>query len=237
MKYQQTLLFGTLIKRYKRFLADIRLDDGSLVTAHCPNSGSMRMCAEPGWRAALSRGDNPGRKLPYTWELVNNGNCWICVNTQIPNIVAAEAIAAGMIPELAGYKNPRREVRYGENSRIDILLENEREKCFVEVKNVTLLDDDKAYCFPDAVTARGLKHLRELSREVEAGNRAVMLYIINRSDGNGFRPAHDIDPAYARGLRAAAAAGVEILAYQTRITPEEISVDAAVDILPSTFGE
>lgn len=237
MKYQQNLIFGTLIKRYKRFLADIRLDDGFLVTAHCPNSGSMRMCADPGWRTALSRSDNPKRKLPYTWELVNNGECWICVNTQIPNVVAAEAIAAGTIPELAGYDNLRREVRYGENSRIDILLENEGEKCFVEVKNVTLLGDDNAYCFPDAVTARGLKHLRELSREVEAGNRAVMLYIINRSDGSGFRPACEIDPVYARGLRAAAAAGVEILAYKTRISPAEVIVDEAVEVLPATFGK
>lgn len=236
MKYRQQLIFGTLIKRYKRFLADIRLDDGSPATAHCPNSGSMRMCAETGWRVALSRSDNPKRKLPYTWELVNNGRCWICVNTQVPNRVAAEGIDDGIIPELAGYEKLRREVKYGENSRIDILLENEHERCFVEVKNVTLLGEDNAYCFPDAVTARGLKHLRELSREVAAGNRAVMLYIINRSDGHGFRPADEIDAAYACGLREAAAAGVEILAYQTRISPQEVVVDQAVDVLPEAFG-
>ena len=235
MKYHQNLIFGTLIKRYKRFLADIELDDGPLVTAHCPNSGSMRMCAEPGWRAALSRSENPQRKCPYTWELVNNGRCWICVNTQTPNIVATEAIQAGLIPELAGYDRLRREVTYGASSRIDILLEKGLEKCFVEVKNVTLLGDDGAYCFPDAVTARGLKHLRELAREVSDGNRGVMLYLINQSDGNGFRPASDIDPAYARGLRDAAAAGVDVLAYQTRISPEMITVDKAVEILPVTF--
>ena len=227
MNFGSPLIEGVLIRRYKRFLADVELENGRVVTAHCPNSGSMKMCATPGWRVLLSPAEKPKRKLKFTWELVHNGRCWIGINTQWPNVVAAEAICEGRIPELGGYEALRREVRYGENSRIDILLEDDlRCKCFVEVKNVTLVGEDGRYCFPDAVTERGRKHLHELSREVSEGNRAVMLYVIQRSDGSGFRAAHEIDPAYAKALTRALNAGVEVLAYRAKVSPEGIWLDA-----------
>lgn len=230
MHYQSRLIPGTLIRRYKRFLADVALDGGGMVTAHCPNSGSMLTCATPGWPVFLSTSDRPGRKYPYTWEMVHNGRCWIGINTQIPNIVAAEAITDGGIAELPASYRLRREISYGANSRIDILLEGDGTLCYVEVKNVTLVGDDGAYCFPDARTARGLKHLEELTREVRKGARAVMLYIIQRNDGTYFRPAGEIAPDYARALRDAAAAGVEVLAYLADVSPSGVSVRKPVPV-------
>jgi len=222
MRFPDPLVDGILVRRYKRFLADVRLADGSVVTAHCTNTGSMKMCAEPGWRVLLSPQDRPDRKLKFTWELVHNGQCWIGVNTMTPNRIAAEAIREGRIPELAGYPELATEKRYGQNSRVDILLSDGERRCYVEVKNVTLLDEDGRYCFPDAVTLRGRKHLAELEQMVRDGYRAAMLYVIQRSDGQGFRPASHIDPAYAEAVRHAYAAGVEMLAYRARITPEEV---------------
>jgi len=231
MHFPHPLITGTLVQRYKRFLADVELDDGRTVTAHCPNTGGMSTCAEPGWKVALSPATNPKRKSAYTWELVHNGRCWICVNTLIANRVAAEAIAGGRIPELTGYSEILRERTISPGCRIDLELRRSNETCLVEVKNVTLVGEDGAYCFPDAVTERGLKHLRELSAAVNKGRRAVMLYVIQRSDGQGFRPAWEVDPDYAGGLKKAVADGVEVLAYRTAPSLKRVTVVERVPVL------
>jgi sugar fermentation stimulation protein A len=221
------VVFGTLIRRYKRFLADVELDDGSTITAHCPNTGRMTTCAEPGWRVALSDSGNPKRKYRYTWELAHNGSCWICVNTGRANQVAFEAISEGIVPAFKGYAEVLREQRFG-NSRFDLLLRNGDDLCYIEVKNVTLLADDGCYAFPDAVTERGRKHLNELVEVVKAGHRAAMLYVIPRSDGTAFRAAHEIDPDYASALKMAVAAGVEVHAWQAAVSFDALRLDAAV---------
>ena len=222
------VIFGTLIKRYKRFLADVELEDGGVITVHCPNTGRMTTCAEPGWRVALSDSQNPKRKYRFTWELVHNGDCWICVNTGRANEVAFEAVSNGTIPELAGYAKVLREQKFG-NSRFDLLLRNGDELCYVEVKNVTLLADDGCYAFPDAVTERGRKHLNELVEVINAGHRAAMLFVIPRSDGTGFRAADEIDLEYDDTLKSAEAAGVEIHVWQADVSPEEIRLIKPVD--------
>jgi sugar fermentation stimulation protein A len=227
------VIFGTLIKRYKRFLADVELDDGAIITVHCPNTGRMTTCAEPGWKVALSDSQNPKRKYRYTWELVHNGQCWICVNTGRANAVVFEAVSNGIIPRLAGYEQVLREQKFG-NSRFDLLLKKDvatpcAELCYVEVKNVTLLADDGCYAFPDAVTERGRKHLNELVDVVNAGHRAAMLFVIARSDGNAFRTARETDPQYADALEAATAAGVEVYAWQADVSPAEIRLVVPVD--------
>lgn len=219
--YLPPVIFGTLIKRYKRFLADVELENGTVITAHCPNTGRMTTCAEPGWRVALSDSQNPKRKHRYTWELVHNGNCWICVNTGRANEMAFEAVSNGSIPELAGYREVLREQKFG-NSRFDLLLCDGEKRCYVEIKNVTLLTGDGCYAFPDAVTERGRKHLLELIEVIKAGQRAAMLYVIPRSDGAAFRAAREIDPAYAEALEAALEAGVEIYAWQAAVSPSEM---------------
>ncbi len=229
MKFEQELIPGKLIKRYKRFLADIELTDGSIVTAHCPNSGSMKSCNQPGWEVRLSRSDNPKRKLKYTWEMVHNGKCWIGINTILANRIAAEGIELGIIQELQGYSTLSREVKYGTNSRVDLVLEGNGKKCFVEIKNVTLVEDDGFYRFPDAVTSRGLKHLFELAEMVKLGHRAVMLFLIQRNDGTIFKPADHIDPEYSRALREVHMAGVEILPYLAEVSPQAIQVTRRVD--------
>ncbi len=221
------VIFGTLIKRYKRFLADVELEDGSVITAHCPNTGRMTTCAEPGWRVALSDSRNPKRKCRYTWELVHNGQCWICVNTGRANPMAFEAVSKGWIPELSGYAEVLREQTFG-NSRFDLLLRTGDDLCYVEVKNVTLVADDGCYAFPDAVTERGRKHLDELVNVVKAGHRAAMLYVIARSDGTGFRAAPEIDPRYAAALAEALEAGVEIHAWRADVSPEGLLLSVRV---------
>ncbi|NVJ96867.1 MAG: DNA/RNA nuclease SfsA [Alphaproteobacteria bacterium] len=228
MKFQQTLQEGRLIKRYKRFLADVELPDGRVVTAHCANSGSMSGCKDPGSLVYLSANTNPKAKLDWRWELVECNGSLVGINTSHPNRLAEEAILAASIPELTGYASLRREVKYGKNSRIDILLEDPAnssaaEKCFVEVKNVTLRVGDEAQ-FPDAVTARGTKHLLELMDMVAEGHRAVMLYLVQRGDCLSFRPAEDIDPTYAKTLRKALAAGVETLCYVCDLSLDGIEV-------------
>jgi sugar fermentation stimulation protein A len=216
------LITGKLIKRYKRFLADIELADGSLITAHCPNSGSMLGCNLPGSPVLLSTSPNQNRKLPHTWELLQVGSYWVGLNTMLPNRLAEEAILNGIILELQGYEQLRREVPYGsERSRIDLLLEGEQGRCYVEVKNVTLVQEGMAL-FPDAVTTRGQKHLRELMEVVRNGDRGVILFTVQRGDGNAVAPADRIDPEYGRLLREAVAQGVEALAYRAVVTPEEI---------------
>jgi sugar fermentation stimulation protein A len=222
-------IFGTLIKRYKRFLADIELEDGSVITAHCPNTGRMTACAEPGWKVVLSDSNNPKRKYRYTWELVHNGDCWICVNTGRANEMAFEAVSKGWIPKLSGYDEVVREQKFG-NSRFDLLLKKGEELCYVEVKNVTLLAEDGTYAFPDAVTERGRKHLNELIDVVKAGHRAAMLFVIPRSDGTTFRAAHEIDPKYAEALKLAAASGVELHAWQAEVMPEKLQLTTSVKI-------
>ena len=228
MKFDKPLIEGILLKRYKRFMADVKLNNGQYVTAHCPNSGSMKTCKEPGWKVLVSESDNPNRKLKYTWEMVYNGKCWIGINTQIPNKIAIEGIQNGVITELNGYDEIQSEVKYGQNSRIDIMLKGEKDICYVEVKNVTLVEADNYYQFPDAVTDRGRKHLYELLEMVRTGHRAVMLFVIQRSDGTTFKPAEHIDPEYARALKEVHQQGVEILAYQADVSPTEIKLNKAI---------
>lgn len=191
------LIPGTLIRRYKRFLADIVLKDGSTVTVHCPNSGSMKGCASPGSGVYISRSPNPGRKYPFTWELVETCGFWAGINTSLPNHLVREAIESGTVVELQDYATIRPEVAYGEHSRIDLLLESPGRRCFVEVKNVTLVEGDRAL-FPDAVTTRGQKHLHELMRVVREGDRGVIFFTVQRGDGKCVSPADAIDPEYGR---------------------------------------
>ncbi|MCG8443688.1 MAG: DNA/RNA nuclease SfsA [Caulobacterales bacterium] len=224
-----TLHEGRLLRRYKRFLADVALASGETVTAHCPNPGAMLGVAPENARAWLSRSDNPKRKLAYTWELVEADDTLIGINTGRPNALAEEAIAGGVIGELAGYERMRREVRYGEASRIDLLLESAgRPPCFVEVKNVHLRREGPLAEFPDSVTTRGAKHLRELAAQVADGARAVQLFIIQRDDCDRFALAADIDPGYAGAFAEARAAGVEALAYACTVASDEIRVHRAV---------
>jgi sugar fermentation stimulation protein A len=218
------LIRGTLINRYKRFMADVRLQNGHLVTAHCPNSGSMAACCEPGQPVFLSRHNTPSRRLKYTWEMIEMPDSLVGVNTSVPNHLARAAILAGEVRELQGFDNVRTEVRYGENSRVDLLLEKGDKRCFVEVKNCTLVEDRTAY-FPDAVTERGLKHLVELQNEVKRGNRAAMFYIIQRMDAEVFSPADHIDPAYGRELRKALNNGVQMVAYDVAIDHQTIRLN------------
>ena len=222
MKHDK-LYRGTLLKRYKRFLADIKLDNNKIITAACPNTGSMLTCSEPGSLVYVSKSTNPNRKFPFTWELVQSNGTLVGINTGIPNKLVHRYIKKGAIPELAGYPNIRKEVKYGENSRIDILLSRNGERCYVEVKNVTLVENNIAY-FPDAVTLRGTKHLNELMNVIDKGHRAVMFYVVQRSDAREFKPAVHIDPVYAETLTLAHNKGVEILVYQAVVSPEEITL-------------
>ncbi len=216
------LIAGTLLRRYKRFLADVALDDGRTVTAHCPNTGSMQACSEPGRRVYLSVHDNPKRKYPYTWELIAMPDSLVGVNTLVPNRLVKHAVLQKGIAELRGFEEVRSEVRFGENSRVDLLLSGPgNARCYVEIKNCTLVEN-KTALFPDAVTARGLKHLQELSRQVGPHTRSVLFVFIQRMDANVFQPADAVDPAYGRGLRRAIADGVELLAYDVHIDLEGI---------------
>lgn len=221
MRFTVPLLNGTLIQRYKRFLADVRLADGSIVTAHCTNTGSMMGCKMPGSAVYISRCVNPRRRLAYTWEMIRINGGWVGINTLHPNRLVAEAIENGAIRELQGYNSIRREVCTRNGTRLDLCLESSSGLCFVEVKNVTLSIDGAA-AFPDAITARGTKHLRELVRLKRQGHRAVLLFVVQREDCVSFRPADEIDEEYGRWLRRAARAGVEVLPYQASVTPEGI---------------
>ena len=230
MEFRDPLVRGTLVRRYKRFLTDVELAGGEVVVAHCANPGSMLSVNAPGAEVWLSPARNPERKLRYTWELVRVGTGLVGINTAHPNRLVEEAIGAGTITELDGYSSLRREVKYGRNSRIDLLLEdNGRPDCYVEVKNVTMRrgEDDAAPAeFPDSVTARGTKHLAELSRMVAEEHRAVMVYLVQREDSRRFTIARDIDPVYAEALEDALASGVEVLCYGCRMSTTTIEVAA-----------
>jgi sugar fermentation stimulation protein A len=235
MRFSTPLIAATLVRRYKRFLADVTLPSGETVTAHVANPGAMTGLAASGSRVWLSKSNNPKRKLALSWELVEvdfgGGAELVGVNTAHPNALAAEAIAAGLIPALAGYATARREVRYGRNSRVDFLLEHPaRPACYVEVKNVHLMRRQGHAEFPDAVTARGAKHLDELATMVAAGHRAVMLFLIQIGSAERFGLATDIDPTYARAFERARAAGVEALAHRCAITTDGIVFARAVGI-------
>ncbi len=222
------LIPGRLIKRYKRFLADVALDSGETVTAHCPNSGRMIACSDPGRPVFLSSHDNPKRKLKYTWELIEMPSSLVGVNTLLPNHLVAHSIENGLVRELSGYDTVKREVKVGAHSRLDIRLSSRTKgHCFVEVKNCTLVENRVAR-FPDAVTTRGRKHLEELIKLAGKGHRAVMFFLIQRMDADFFKPADDIDPAYGRGLRNAYAHGVEIVIYDVRLDLESISLNRPV---------
>ncbi|MEE9375485.1 MAG: DNA/RNA nuclease SfsA [Rhizobiaceae bacterium] len=234
MKFVTPLIEARLIKRYKRFLADVRLADGEIITVHCPTPGAMLGLDDPNNRVWISNSNNPKRKLLYTLEMIEirrpQGTVIVGINTMLANKIAEEAIAAGYIPELADYKTLRREVPYGTNSRIDLLLESkDRRPCYVEIKNVNYLRTPTLHEFPNCKTERGTKHLRELAAMAEQGARSMMLYVIQRNDGDKFSIAADIDPAYAKAFHSAQKQGVEALAIRCNVSQEEI---IACDLIP-----
>lgn len=234
MKFDRPLVEGILKRRYKRFLADVDLAAGGAITAHCPNTGSLMGCADPGSPVWLSRSSKQGRKYPYTWELVQVGEgVAVGVNTGMSNRLVREGLESGVIAELHGYARIRREVRFGaERSRVDFLLEDhgERPRCYLEVKNVTAALNGGVALFPDAVSARGSRHLRELMRVVESGARAALCFCVQRGDVGEVRPADEIDPDYGRALRQAIDSGVEVLAYRARVSPKEIRLEKPIPV-------
>lgn len=235
MQFPKSLIHGKLIKRYKRFLADVELDSGELVVAHCTNSGSMKTCIENGADVYLTYVDDPKRKTKYTWEMIHINGDWVGINTGIPNLLVYEAIRDQKIEGLRSYTEVRRELKF-EDSRFDVFAKNEQESCFIEVKNVSMKVGDHAR-FPDSVTTRGKKHLETLMRVKAEGMRAVMFYVIQRSDVSIFGPAWDIDPNYAEALKKAVDSGVEVFAYQAKVTPEGIDLVKQLPIdLNTTAG-
>lgn len=232
MRFQTPLMPARLIRRYKRFLADCTLDDGTDVTAHCANPGSMMGLAEPGMRIWLEPNDDPKKKLKYGWRLVDHENGhYTGVDTSVPNRALRTALEAGEVAELDGYENVRPEVKYGTGSRIDFLLGAEgRPDAYVEVKSVTLCRRNGLAEFPDSVTARGAKHLAELADMARQGHRAVMLYLVQRTDCAAMTLATDLDPTYSTAFATARKAGVEALCYDTRITPEAITLGRRLPI-------
>ncbi len=230
MDFPQPLVRGRLVSRYKRFFADVVLDTGESITAHCPNPGAMLGVNQPGLGVWLSRSDDPKRKLAYTLELVEVGNGLVGVNTLLPNRLVAEALAADAIPELTGYQSIRREVKYGEASRVDFLLTHpDRPACWLEIKNCHLSRTPPLAEFPDCVAARSAKHLRELQAMVEAGDRAVVLFTVQRQDCDAFSACRDLDPKFAAALNVAADAGVEVLIYGCGMTTDAITIDRRMD--------
>ncbi|MFO7766788.1 MAG: DNA/RNA nuclease SfsA [Pelovirga sp.] len=228
MKLPAPLFAGTLLRRYQRFLTDIERPDGTIITTHTPNTGSMKQCAVPGYPVLFSAANNPKRKLPWTLELIQVGHDWVDTHTQRSNQLVAEALVQGWITEFRDYQ-VRAEYPYG-GSRIDFLLTKGEEKVLLEVKNVTLCCDNETACFPDAVTVRGQKHLLELEAALRRGYRSVIFFLVQRGEALYFSPADKIDPEYGRLLRQAAATGVEVLAYKTRTTPEENRVAERISV-------
>ncbi len=231
MRFDPPLREGILVRRHKRFLADVQMADGTVLTAHCANSGSMKGVAVPGSPVALSHHPGKGRTLEWTWELVRLGDHWVGVNTALPNHLVAEAIAAGALPTLAGWPTMRREVAYGTGSRIDLLLQGGgRPDVYVEVKNVTLAEGTVAR-FPDSVTTRGQKHLRELMAVHAKGHRAVLVFWVFRGDCTEVRPADDLDPEYGRLLREASRSGVELVALAAKVTPSGVVAGSLLSVV------
>lgn len=222
MKFEQPLIHGRLIKRYKRFLTDVILDDGSQVTAHCTNSGSMKTCLEEDAEVYLSPVNDPKRKTKFTWEMIKINGDWVGINTNHPNRIVYEAIANQEVEKLKGYKEVKREVKF-EDSRFDVMARNDEHICFVEVKNVTMKEGNYAL-FPDAKTERGRKHLETLIKVKQAGMRAVMFYVVQRQDISIFGPAWKIDPDYAESLEKAIKAGVEVIAMMAEVSPVGIKL-------------
>jgi sugar fermentation stimulation protein A len=229
VKLPAPLYSGRLLRRYQRFFAEVELDDGRIVTAHTPNTGSMLQCAVPGHRVLISAAVNPLRKLPWTLELIAVNGSWVDTHTQRTNRVVEEGLRSGAIAELAGYAVSA-EVPYGD-SRIDFLLQREGERVFVEVKNVTLCSMSGVASFPDAVTERGQKHLRELARAQAEGYRTVIFFLVQRGEATVFTPADSIDPRYGQLLREVTAAGVEALAYRSVVTTETTAIGARIPVL------
>lgn len=226
------LIEGRLVRRYKRFLADVAFPDGSVEVVHCPNPGAMLGLDTAGARAFVSVSDSRTRKLPMTLEIVEAGGTFVGINTNRPNALFAAAILAGTVPELAGYDRLRREVPYGRASRVDLVLESPgRPPAYVEIKSVTLMRQPGLGEFPDCATARGARHLVELAEVAAGGGRAVMAFVVQRGDCERVAIAADLDPAYARAFAAAREAGVEVIAYACRITPEGIGVDRPVSVV------
>jgi sugar fermentation stimulation protein A len=224
MRFYTPLIEGVLIRRYKRFLADVRLMDGTVVTAHCANTGSMLQMAVPGSRVMLSVAANPERKTQYDWQLTEVEGRWAGINTAVPNMLIREGFEQGIIPEFREYSSFRAEVPYGEHSRVDALLSGHSGNLYVEAKNVTLVENGRAL-FPDAVTERGLKHLDELIRTISQGHRAAMFFLTQRMDAETIGAAVKIDPVYAVRLREASDAGVGIIAWRAHVSPEKIVLD------------
>lgn len=233
MLFKSPLISGILIKRYKRFLADIKLDDGTEVTVHCANPGAMMGITIPGSKVLLSKSDNPKRKLPLTWEMVEIDGVWIGVNTSNPNAIVYQALLNNQIPALSGYKNIQPEVKYGKNSRIDFLLtDGPTQMCLVEVKNVHLIRSENIAEFPDCVTDRGAKHQQELLEQVQNGVRCVVLYVVQRGDAKFFKVANDLDKVYGQAALQAYKCGVEMLAYSCDMSNQCINLKQQLEYLP-----
>lgn len=231
MQFDPPLMRGILVRRYKRFLADVVLPDGQEITAHCPNPGSMKTCAEPGWVAWVTPANNPKRKLQWTLEIIESPETPILVNTSRPNSIVHAAIGSGQIPELTEYPTLHTEVRYGENSRIDLLCRApSRPDCYVEVKNVTFLHAPGVAAFPDGVSKRAAKHMTELATMVQQGHRAVVFFLVSRTDVDRMEPADHIDPKYGVALREAVAQGVEAIAYRLDFTATGVEIGSRIAI-------
>ncbi len=230
MEFTTQLIKGTFIKRYKRFFVDAKLENGETIVAHCPNTGSMKGLIIEGAPVYLTPNSDPKRKLKYTFEMIDTGTSLVGVNTSLPNKIVEEGVEKDLIPALLGYSNIRREVKYGENSRIDLLLESEgKPKCYVEVKNTTLAEG-KTALFPDSVTSRGTKHLLELAEMVKQGHRSVMVFLCNRADCEEFSVADEIDKVYGETFRSVLKEGVEAVCMKVRISPNEIIIDKEIPI-------
>jgi len=223
MQFKQKLQPGILIKRYKRFLADIELADKTVLTVHCPNTGSMQGCSQPGSPVMISRSDNPGRKYPHTLEMVRVGSVWVGVNTFLTNKLVREALEKKVVTEFGRLESITQEVRTSANTRLDFLLEREGKKIYLEVKNCSL-SENRVAMFPDAVTVRGTKHLQELAALKQQGHKAAVFFCVQRGDADSFMPAAHIDPLYAETLIKVEAEGVKVLAYQAEVNPSEITI-------------
>lgn len=232
MLFKSPLIIGALVKRYKRFLADVKLENGEVVTVHCPNPGAMMGITVPGSKVFLTESDNPKRKLKFTWEMVEIDDVRIGVNTNNPNAIVYNALLKNKIPELSGYKDIKPEVKYGNNSRIDFLLrDGPTQQCLVEVKNVHLVRENRIAEFPDCVTTRGAKHQLELSAQVKNGVRSVLLYVVQREDVDAFKVARDIDKVYAHNADEAVKQGVEVFAYSCAMEKDGINLKKSLKYL------